>query len=114
FKLVNDKYGHDQGDKLLKVVAQSLLFYARKNDSVFRRSGDEFVIIAPSMLKSEAKMLAMVIIDKITEDTSKLALDGTEVTVSIGIAMYPDDGTSSDELFKKADHALYAAKERGK
>src|SRR5690606_3894426 len=47
FKLVNDNYGHDQGDKLLKVVAQSLPFYARKHDSVFRRSGDEFVIIAP-------------------------------------------------------------------
>ncbi|MDP2561702.1 EAL domain-containing protein [Psychrobium sp. 1_MG-2023] len=114
FKNVNDTFGHNCGDMLLKQVAARLLSSVRKSDTVTRLSGDEFAIIIfgnDDLLKIEN--LALKILDKLA---SAYQLDDKEafITASIGIAMSPGDGSTSEELLRKADSAMYKAKEKGK
>ncbi|MFZ6672280.1 diguanylate cyclase domain-containing protein [Undibacterium sp. Xuan67W] len=114
FKNVNDSLGHEAGDILLKEVAKKLLAQVRKTDTVSRLGGDEFVILLdnPSS-QQEVVQIAHRIITSINipfhidENTAKI---GT----SIGIAVYPDDGITAEELIKSADKAMYKAKEGGK
>lgn len=114
FKHVNDSLGHAIGDELLKTVAQRLTRTLRGSDTVSRLGGDEFV-----MLLSEASGG-----DDFTEVARKIlrevavpcVLEGTEVNVgiSLGIAVFPDDGTDSETLMKHADAAMYRAKREGR
>ncbi|TCZ76633.1 GGDEF domain-containing protein [Paenibacillus albiflavus] len=115
FKLVNDNLGHDRGDQLLKSVAECITQSARKDDITIRLGGDEFVLVMPSADKREAGQIAARIIDAIVESTtSEIDLKDENVTVSIGISLFPEDGVDPDTLCKKADQALYASKENGK
>ena len=110
FKSVNDKLGHGAGDELLVQVASRLRSYARVSDSVARLGGDEFAIIANGINNSEE---ALALAERLVETFSlPFIIDGSEVynTVSIGIAMAPSAGVSSDILLKNADIALYRAK----
>lgn len=114
FKLVNDTVGHKGGDTLLKKVSQSLSETVRKNDTVSRFGGDEFLILLNDVKDYEA-------INKIAQKIMNLFsksfhVEGQDflVTASAGIAIYPVDGDNFESLIKNADIAMYQAKEKGK
>jgi diguanylate cyclase (GGDEF)-like protein/PAS domain S-box-containing protein len=114
FKFVNDSFGHDVGDDLLKAVAQKLLALVRQSDTVARLGGDEFVIVLNNP-ESQAEVThiadrVVTVINEPMEFCGKTAQVGT----SIGIAMYPTNGDTPAELIKSADTAMYAAKAAGK
>ena len=113
FKSVNDTLGHPVGDELLKSVGKRLRACARDRDIVARIGGDEFAIlqIAPH-LPVDAMMLARQIIDAF-KTPFKLGHGELAISTSIGIAVAPDDGWDVDNLLKKADLGLYAAKANG-
>jgi len=110
FKEVNDTYGHDVGDKMLVTVAKRLLNSVRKDDVVARIGGDEFVLIAKDIKSIKiVEQLALKLQKKIREP---LEIDTNifNVTLSIGIAVYPKHGTTRQELLKNADIAMYEVK----
>jgi diguanylate cyclase (GGDEF)-like protein len=114
FKQVNDTLGHDIGDQLLKVIAQRLTRGLRGSDIVSRLGGDEFTVILSGIPQVE---YATKVAQKILESLSKVVvLEGQNVfvTVSIGISVYPLDGEVEEILIKKADMAMYRAKQLGR
>lgn len=113
FKPINDALGHTAGDAVLKSVANRLKLCMRKYDVVARFGGDEFVII----LTDTSKVAITLVIRKIITTVAKpYELDGKLVTLtsSAGVAVYPDDGRSVDELIACADTAMYRSKRAGK
>lgn len=115
FKQVNDLLGHHKGDQLLKSVAQAIRRTARKKDHTIRMGGDEFLLIMPSVSRQEAEKIAGLIIEEVVTSAARVAkLEEVKVTVSIGIAFAPQHGIDRDTLLKKADLAMYKAKEKGK
>ncbi len=114
FKLVNDTLGHVKGDELLQQVAQRLKDCLRRGDTLARQGGDEFTIVLPELRdRQDAKSIA----DKFLESLHRpFDLDGHEVHISasIGIAIYPGDGETIDELLRHADIAMYQVKALGK
>lgn len=114
FKYVNDTFGHNVGDDLLKVVAQRLLTLVRQSDTVARLGGDEFVIqLRNPANRDEVAHIAHRIISVINEPMEFLG-KAVQVGTSIGIAMFPADGHTPADLIKNADAAMYAAKGAGK
>jgi diguanylate cyclase (GGDEF)-like protein len=114
FKSINDTFGHLSGDEVLRRFGALLREQARRDDVCCRYGGDEFIVVMPGTIKSEAAVVANRI-RKTIEDlqfTFGSAQAGT--TVSIGVASYPQDVTSKHALVKAADDALYAAKENGR
>src|SRR6266403_4740615 len=114
FKLVNDSLGHRAGDELLKEVAQRLKGVVRDIDTVVRLGGDEFVvIITPSPERDAAQRAAARIIEALRVP---VRVAGVEVhtSPSIGIAFYPEDAATVENLVAHADAAMYAAKQRGR
>lgn len=113
FKAVNDTFGHDMGDELLKAVTERLKVCVREVDTVARMGGDEFTIILEGVL-SEQNILAVA--TRITESiAAPFELKGHHISigVSIGITIYPQDDHTIDELLKHADTAMYLAKQQG-
>jgi len=114
FKWVNDTLGHSAGDELLQETAQRLLSCVRRTDTVARLGGDEFVIILPDVMKT---MNAGVVAQKILDYLAKpFYLNNNEIFISgsIGITIFPNDATETEELLKNADTAMYRAKESGR
>lgn len=114
FKTVNDSLGHPAGDALLRQVAEALLSVVRKGDVVSRIGGDEFMVLVPD-LQSDLDVPALA--DKLVKRlTQPFQVDGASVTAtcSLGIALYPDDGHDFAELVKRADTAMYHAKNAGR
>ena len=114
FKDVNDTLGHDIGDLTLKAMAERLHATLRKGDTIARFGGDEFVLILPDLETIED---AIQVVQKIVDSFCKPFLMDTHqlvVTTSIGIAVYPDDGTDGDILLRNADIAMYQAKQAGR
>jgi len=111
FKYYNDTYGHIFGDKIIKSVARSLTETVRKIDFVARYGGDEFVIVMPETEKSMANILAERLQKKFSQDFFKDNEFQIKISVSIGIASFPNDAKNADELIRNADLALYRAKE---
>ncbi|MBI5233132.1 MAG: diguanylate cyclase [Deltaproteobacteria bacterium] len=114
FKAVNDTFGHDIGDLLLKQVSERLKGCVRKSDTVARLGGDEFIIMLQDISEPED---AGITAGKIIKELAKgFVLDGRElsITASIGVALYPVDGEEIETLIKKADAAMYHAKQAGK
>lgn len=114
FKVINDSLGHAVGDRLLVQVARRLEHCVRREDTVARLGGDEFMVLLSSIQEpNDAGRVAQKIIDTLSEP---LNCDGQElhVTTSIGISIYPDDGTDGGMLMKNADMCLYRAKDRGR
>jgi len=112
FKPINDNYGHHAGDMLLKHVAKLLLHVVRKNDTVARIGGDEFVILFDN-IKSKAVIQSK--IDKIRKIVTKMPLAYTKndlisFGLSLGVSYYPEDTSDIQELFKIADKAMYKDK----
>jgi diguanylate cyclase (GGDEF)-like protein/PAS domain S-box-containing protein len=114
FKRINDSLGHTTGDHLLQALVQRLTQCMREEDTLSRVSGDEFLVVAPGMHRPAA---VEAVADRIRKALSRpLEVDGMEIstTVSIGAAMYPDDGVSFEELHRQADLAMYCAKREGR
>lgn len=113
FKIVNDTLGHDCGDTLLRGVAERLKSCLQPDDVVARLSGDEFIILSKGAQRpSEVLKVAQKIIRAI-KDPFVLADREFHITVSIGAAIFPDDGSNEVNLIKNADTAMYRAKELG-
>ncbi|HSS30243.1 MAG TPA: GGDEF domain-containing response regulator [Nitrospiraceae bacterium] len=113
FKAVNDTYGHDIGDELLKAVSERLKTCVREVDTVARMGGDEFTIILEGVSSDEN---ILVVAKRITESIATIfELQGHHISVgvSIGITIYPHDDHPVDELLKHADTAMYRAKKQG-
>lgn len=114
FKAVNDTHGHNIGDELLKAVAERLKKFAGDFDTVARLGGDEFVILLQEIHKSsEAGMLAHSIIKEIN---LPISIGDIELSIgaSIGVSLFPNNGSDNESLTKHADIAMYKAKRKGK
>jgi diguanylate cyclase (GGDEF)-like protein len=112
FKGINDRHGHDIGDRVLQLTAQRLQTFVRGGDTISRRGGDEFLfLMLEAKDENNAANLAAKIIDNVAEPCE---VEGVKLTVrpSIGIAVYPEDGKSVQELLRNADIAMYAAKQQ--
>ena len=114
FKGVNDTLGHDMGDILLKDAAQRLSGCVRETDTVARLGGDEFTIILCELTDpGSVERIAQDILLKLAEPF-QLEDEVAYISASIGLTLYPEDGTDIVELFKNADQAMYAAKSEGR
>lgn len=114
FKRVNDELGHHAGDQLLREAVTRMQHAVRSSDMLGRRGGDEFVVLLPEI---ESGRDAEVVAEKIRKAVQQpFILDGKEASISssIGIALYPDHGTDEDALMRRADEAMYRAKEDGR
>jgi len=114
FKSVNDTLGHAVGDELLKTVAQRIGSSIRETDTLARQGGDEFILAVDDVKDTNAVgMMARKIIETIARPIHLGGLDLC-VTASVGISLFPDDGTDLTELMKSADIAMYKAKATGR
>ncbi|MEK7813607.1 MAG: GGDEF domain-containing protein, partial [Candidatus Desantisbacteria bacterium] len=119
FKQFNDLYGHQKGDMVLERVGTLLNVHTRKTDVVARYGGEEFVVIAPGTPKENGLLLGerirQAMSEKLFSHEEKNQLGITlPVTISIGIATFPNDASNQEELIKCADNALYSAKNAGR
>ena len=113
FKTINDSLGHVIGDKLIRDVSQRLLKTLRKEDTISRNGGDEFVVVIQRMVNSEEVIgIAQKLIERLT---SIFEIDSHKIHIgaSVGISIYPTDGDSSLELIRNADTAMFSAKKSG-
>lgn len=114
FKLVNDTLGHNTGDEVLKVVAERLQAGLRASDTVARLGGDEFAFVLEEFNDvRDVGHVAQKLLDSVGQPIN---LEGREIftTPSIGISIYPDDGTEAEQLRMRADQAMFDAKSRGR
>lgn len=113
FKILNDTFGHYEGDRILTLIANELRTFFRSSDIISRMGGDEFSVLLKnvydeSLINSKAEDL----LNRIT--AIEISDQNMKVTCSIGISIYSSDGRNFEQLYKKADEALYEAKARGK
>ncbi len=111
FKQVNDNFGHDAGDAIIRICAERLNACLRRSDSVARMGGDEFTLLLQNIANTtDVAHIAQKVIDSIQQPAD---INGHEVVVgcSIGIAIYPEAGRDADTLLKHADMAMYKAKQ---
>jgi len=114
FKSVNDMYGHECGDLVLKAIAKRIVSCTRKNDILSRIGGDEFFVVMPELKNNnDASLVAEKIINKINQNININGID-LSLSVSVGIALIPDHGVSADVIIKNSDIAMYHSKETGK
>lgn len=114
FKDINDSLGHSTGDLLLQAASDRLKEFVRKSDTVSRMGGDEFVLLLPKITSPESAALIARKIVRAFHKPFECAGNTLQITSSIGIAVFPDDGEDEESLLKKADIALYLAKEEGR
>ncbi|MCM8780498.1 MAG: sensor domain-containing diguanylate cyclase [Candidatus Omnitrophica bacterium] len=115
FKEYNDKFGHTSGDLLLKQISQDIVSSLKEDSYIIGRfGGEEFCVILLDLDKKDAHNVAEDLRKKIGGKVISLRRQKTNVTVSIGVATFPDDAKDEEELILKADRALYEAKQRGR
>lgn len=114
FKRLNDDYGHLVGDEVLKGVAQYLLDSLRRSDAVFRIGGEEFLLILPDADADEARVRLQAICQGLAQKALATRSGVRHVTLSAGLAVWPEQGQALDELLQAADVALYQAKSDGR
>lgn len=114
FKLVNDTHGHEAGDSVLVEVAKRLLACTRESDTVARLGGDEFTVLMGEIKEEGNVERVASLIIKTLSDPIALADKTCAIGVSIGIALYPEDGETPDTLLSRADAALYRVKRQGR
>ncbi|MDP3112295.1 MAG: diguanylate cyclase [Thermodesulfovibrionales bacterium] len=113
FKIINDTHGHQAGDDVLRSVASTLKTVSRETDIVVRYGGEEFILMLPSTPKHEALTLADRIREKV-EEYRYLGEETVKITMSGGVATFPEDAEDSKALLYAADMAMYEAKGKGK
>jgi len=111
FKMINDSMGHDNGDRLLQLIADRLLKVVRESDTVVRLGGDEFVVLLSEVETLDDALCAAEAIHRELSEPFTVSERQIPLTVSAGICNYPDHGMSSLELLRHADVAMYKAKE---
>lgn len=114
FKVINDTLGHHTGDQLLQAIASRLVHCVRRDDTVARFGGDEFVVLLPKIYdRRDAQVVAQKIVDVFKQP---FELNGRTlyITPSVGVSIYPIHGEGSDTLITRADTAMYYAKKQGK
>jgi diguanylate cyclase (GGDEF)-like protein/PAS domain S-box-containing protein len=114
FKFINDSLGHHVGDELLKAMADRFRSSVREHDTVARLGGDEFVLLINGQGEPDSVGTVMERMLELISRPWRSAYGEFEVTCSIGVALYPDDGSDADTLLKHADSAMYRAKEHGR
>jgi diguanylate cyclase (GGDEF)-like protein/PAS domain S-box-containing protein len=115
FKLINDSLGHEAGDDLLKEVGTRLQSLLRGSDTVARLGGDEFVMLISDLGSEDECSLALQrILQSVATPYVLVGNTLSEISVSIGVTLYPADNSDPDTLLRHADHAMYAAKQAGK
>ncbi|SJZ52768.1 GGDEF domain-containing protein [Selenihalanaerobacter shriftii] len=112
FKNVNDTFGHDIGDKLLKEIANRLKNNLRKNDIVARLGGDEFTVLIPKVISYDDAAQTATKLVNILKKPIIINKNEFSIKTSIGISVYPEDGIEPQTLIKKADQAMYKAKKQ--
>lgn len=113
FKSINDRFGHDTGDRVILAIAESMKAAIRSDDLMARLGGEEFAIFLPNATFAQAAGAAERLRAELRIRNEELAVDGLTITVSIGIASHKP-GTSALELMKEADECLYVAKHSGR
>lgn len=114
FKNINDTYGHGIGDQVLQRMSELLKGCLREEDTVARLGGDEFILVFPGIHdKEDVKKLAEKI-NKLGSQPMHLEGQNVQGSISIGVAIYPEDGMTGKQLLSNADDALYTAKREGK
>ena len=111
FKQINDCYGHLAGDKVLKQFAAALTASCREYDYPARMGGDEFVIVAPNMTPEAVSDRAL-LISNLAQKAGRDICGAGFLSLSLGAAFYPTDGTDAEQLLAEADRAMYGAKQR--
>ncbi len=114
FKIINDNYGHQMGDNILKEIATIFKSLIRKTDPSVRYGGEEFAIILSQTAKEHGRALADRIVKGVAATKFKDFFQDKPITISAGLSGYPDDARTPESLIKKADEALYQAKKMGK
>ena len=114
FKHINDSLGHPIGDKLLQSVAKRIVNCVRDSDTVSRQGGDEFVVLLSEITDAKNAALCAQKLLTMLRAPNFIGHHGLEISASIGISIYPDDGTDPETLIKTADTAMYQAKENGR
>lgn len=114
FKAINDTLGHAAGDLALKAITERLSGSIRGNDKVFRMGGDEFTVLLPKIRHTEDTVKVANRIMNLFIDPINIEGHQVQLTTSIGISIYPDDGTCAESLLINADKAMYDAKQNGK
>ena len=114
FKQVNDTQGHAFGDAVLREFARRLAGCLREVDVVARYGGEEFVVVLPETASEGASAVAARIVDAVRKEPFRAGGHTRTVTVSVGVASFPDHGRTASELMRAADAALYAAKDGGR
>ncbi len=116
FKNYNDTWGHQKGDEILSKISKIIIESSRKVEFVCRYGGEEFAIILPDSSKRDAMIIAERIRTNIEQHPfiDETGHPSQKITVSLGVASFPDDGTNKSELMQVADEALYEAKREGK
>jgi diguanylate cyclase (GGDEF)-like protein len=110
FKAINDRHGHQFGDDVLKEIAERISGHIRKYDTAGRYGGEEFMVVLPETDLNEAAVFA----ERVRGVVKEQPIKGADVTVSIGVAQYREADASVDDVIKRADEALYRAKETGR
>ena len=113
FKKINDAYGHMIGDEVLQLVAHRLEASVRASDTVSRFGGDEFLVLLTEISQASDAALAAVTMLSAIAAPSRVNQGTVRLSASIGIAMYPADGTDAATLISRADEAMYRAKRQG-
>lgn len=113
FKLVNDRHGHLQGNAVLRAVAKTLRLSCREYDYVARMGGDEFVILMPGMKPGDLNE-KVVALDHAVAAAAWDACPEAEIALSVGIAQFPADGPTAEQLLAEADHRMYQCKQQRK
>jgi diguanylate cyclase (GGDEF)-like protein/PAS domain S-box-containing protein len=114
FRYINDTYGHDAGDMVLVEVGRRMTSILRKSDTVARIGGDEFLLLIPEIRNGDEAAFVASKILRMFKEPFVINNDTINVTLSIGIAIYPDDVETIDALMKMADIAMYRVKKKGK
>ncbi len=110
FKQINDRFGHLEGNRVLRLFAQALKESCREYDYVARMGGDEFVIVAPNMAV-EAVSEKAVLMSAMAQEAGRQVSDKYLLSLSLGAAFYPQDGLDVEQLLAEADRKMYAAKQ---
>jgi diguanylate cyclase (GGDEF)-like protein len=114
FKHVNDSLGHSTGDKLLQSIAGRLVECVRAADTVSRQGGDEFVILLSEVERAEDAAVTATRILQAVAEPHDVDNHDLHVTASVGVSIYPEDGTDAESLIRNADTAMYQAKDMGR